>query len=168
MLFYPDIYINSVLDISTDLIKQHNIKGLILDVDNTLIDYDKILLDGAIKWCQDLKEQGIKFYIVSNSSKKEKVKTVADALEIPYINFAKKPFKKGFLEAIRIMDLKPENVAAVGDQLLTDVLGANRCKMTSILVDPVGEKDLWYTAIKRPLERKILNRYLKTQKKKED
>lgn len=166
MLFYPDIYINSVLDISIDLIEKNNIKGLILDVDNTLIDYDKVLLEGAKEWCKALKEKGIKFFIVSNSSKKEKVKNVADALEIPYINFAKKPFKKGFLTAIKMMELKPENVAAVGDQLFTDVLGANRCKMVSILVKPVAEKDLWYTAIKRPIEKALLNRYLDKQKKK--
>ena len=62
---------------------------------------------------------------------------------------------------IKVMNLKNENIAAVGDQLFTDVIGANRCKMFSILVDPIEEKDIWITRLKRPVEKKIINKYLK-------
>ena len=62
------------------------------------------------------------------------------------------------------MGLENENVAAVGDQIFTDVIGSNRCNMTSILVDPVAKKDIWITALKRPIEKAILNSYLKKQK----
>lgn len=163
MKIYPDIYVNNVTKISLDILEKHNIKGLILDVDNTLIDYDRKVLDGAEEWCIKLKEKGIKFCIVSNSNKKDKVEKVATTFDIPYVYFAKKPFKKGFLEGAKIMGLEPENVAAVGDQIFTDVIGSNRCNMTSILVDPVAPKDIWITALKRPIEKAILNSYLKKQ-----
>lgn len=165
MNLYPDVYVKSVKDISFDILEEKNIKGLILDVDNTLINYYKKILNGSYEWCEELKNRGIKFCIVSNSNNKEKVAKVAEMFEIPYINFAKKPFKKGFLEASKIMNLEPKNIAAVGDQLFTDILGANSCNMTSILVEPVDKKEMWLTAIKRPVEKCLLNRYLQKKKK---
>ncbi len=164
MNIYPDIYVENVMNISFDILEKNNIKGLILDVDNTLINYYKKMLDGTKEWCSKLKEKGIKFCIVSNSHKKEKVKKVAETLDIPYINFAKKPFKKGFLQGAKIMNIEPQYIAAVGDQLFTDILGANKCNMTSILVDPIEKKEMFLTAIKRPIEKMIINRYLKEKK----
>lgn len=70
-----------------------------------------------------------------------------------------KPLKKGLKEAIKILGEKPQNIAAIGDQVFTDVLGANRLKMFSILVQPLDEKDIWLTIMKRPLERFIIKRY---------
>lgn len=165
MKIYPDIYVNNVTKISLDILEKHNIKGLILDVDNTLINYDRKILEGSVEWCEKLKEKGIKFCIVSNSNKEDKVKKVAETFGIPYIFFAKKPFKKGFLKGAKIMNLEPENVAAVGDQIFTDVIGSNRCNMTSILVEPVEEKDILITAIKRPIENAIIKSYLKKKEK---
>ena len=106
-----------------------------------------------------MKQKGIKFLIVSNSNKEEKLKKVSKELEINYIIFAMKPFKKGLKRAIKILEEKPENIAAIGDQVFTDVLGANRLKMFSILVKPLDEKDIWLTIIKRPLEKFIIKRY---------
>ena len=110
------------------------------------------------------KKIGIKFCIVSNSNNLEKVKNVAKILDIPFIYFAKKPLKFGFKKASKVLELKLENMSAVGDQILTDVVGANRCKMFSILVKPVNEKDYLITRIKRPLEKKIISNYLKQKK----
>lgn len=122
MIFYPNIYLNNVKDIKIELLKENNIKGLLLDVDNTLIDFDLKILEGAKEWCDGLRKEGIKLCILSNTNKIEKVKRVAKELELPYINFAKKPFKKGFKRAIDLLRLDAENVAAVGDQIMTDVL----------------------------------------------
>lgn len=122
MIFYPSIYLNNVKDIKMELLKENNIKGLLLDVDNTLIDFDLKILEGAKEWCDSLRKEGIKLCILSNTNKIEKVKRVAKELELPYINFAKKPFKKGFKRAIDLLRLDAENVAAVGDQIMTDVL----------------------------------------------
>ena len=94
-------------------------------------------------------------YILSNTNKKEKVEMVAKNLEIPYKLFARKPSKSGFMKIQKEINIEPENIGVVGDQIFTDVIGGNRCKMFTILVDPVTPKDYWYTAWKRPIENKV-------------
>lgn len=121
----------------------------------------KICLSGVEEWCKELRKEGIKFCIASNSNKKQKVEMVAKKLDIPYIFFAKKPLKLGLNRAARIMRLQQSEVAVVGDQIFTDVLGANRCKMYSVLVEPIEEKDIFITIIKRPIENCIKKRYEK-------
>ena len=166
MNLYPDLYLNSVIDINATLLKKNKLEALILDVDNTLIDYYKNLIDGAEDWCENLKSEGIKCIILSNSNKKEKVETVAKKLGIKYIMFAKKPLKSGFKRALEKLEMKPEQVAVVGDQIFTDVVGAKRMKMFSILVKQVGEKDIFITKVKRPIENAIIKKYLREKGKK--
>ncbi len=160
MLIYPRIYMESVKEITIQFLKNNNIKALILDVDNTILDFDKNIPEGIKEWCEDLKHQEIKFCILSNSNKKEKVKMVAKELDLPYFYFGTKPFKRGFKKAIKLLEEKNENIAAVGDQIFTDIIGANRCNLFSILVKPIAEKDLLITKIKRPLENIIIKKYL--------
>ena len=74
-----------------------------------------------------------------------------------------KPLKRGFIKAQKELDLPFENIAAIGDQIFTDVIGANRVKMFSILVKPLAEKDLWMTRFKRPIEELVVKSYLKKQ-----
>ncbi|MCI8353246.1 MAG: YqeG family HAD IIIA-type phosphatase [Clostridia bacterium] len=164
MILYPDLYVNNVKKIEYEMLKQNCIKGLILDVDNTLLDYYKNMLDGIEEWCKEMKKKGIKFCIASNSNNRDKVNSVSEKLGIPYIFFAKKPLKGGLNRAAKLMGLKNEEVAVVGDQIFTDVLGANRCKMFSILVDPINEKDMFVTIIKRPIENLIKKNYKKGDK----
>lgn len=165
-MIYPKEYLDSVKEISIDLLEKNHIKGLILDVDNTLIDFNKKILEGVETWVQDLKKAGIKLCILSNSNKLEKVKNVAEKLNVPFIYFAKKPFKSGFRKAKELLKLEEKEIAVVGDQIMTDVIGANRSKMFSILVKPIEEKDYLVTRIKRPLEKIIIKRYLKNRDKK--
>ena len=165
MLFYPDFYCNNVREVKLELLKKNNIKGIILDVDNTLIDFYRQFEEGTLEWVHELKNAGIKFCIVSNSNKLDKVKYVAEKLNVPYFHFAKKPLKGGFMKAKDKMELMPENIAAIGDQIMTDVVGSNRCKMFSILVRPIKEKDIFITRLKRPLENWIIKSYLKKVKK---
>lgn len=159
MNLYPKIYLKNVQEVTFEMLEKNNISGVILDVDNTLIDYYKNMPDGTIEWCDKLKEKGIKFCIASNSNKKEKVQMVASKLDIPYIYFAKKPLKMGLKKAANIMGIEYKNVAVIGDQIFTDVLGANRTKMFSILVEPIEEKDIFVTVIKRPIEIYIKKKY---------
>lgn len=164
-MFYPNEYLNSVKEISIELLNQNRIKGVILDVDNTLINLDRKMPEGIAEWADNLKKCGIKFCILSNSNKEEKIKEVAEKLRIPYLFFAKKPFKSGFKRAKELLELNEENIAVVGDQILTDVIGANRSKMFSILVKPIEDKDYLLTKIKRPLEKLIIKQYIKTKEK---
>lgn len=152
MGFKPNVYFTSVQDITIEFLIKNKIKALILDVDNTLIDYDKNLTEETIQWSKELRGQGIRMYILSNTNKQDKVEAVAKKLEIPYEHFAKKPAKKGFVKVKETLKIKEENIAVVGDQIFTDVMGGNRCNMFTILVDPITKKDYWYTAWKRPIE----------------
>lgn len=159
MFIYPNEYLNRVEDINIEFLQRNKIKALILDIDNTLIDYNKNLSDNVIKWAKELKGQGVKLYLLSNTNHKEKVEKVANSLSIPYSYLAKKPFKSGFLRVQRELKEKAENIGVVGDQIFTDIIGGNRCNMFTILVDPIDKKDYWYTAWKRPLENKIKENY---------
>ena len=160
MNLYPNLYVKKVEDITIEKLIKNKIKVLILDVDNTLIDYYKNLSETVITWAKEMKGQGIKLYILSNTNNKQKVEEVAKKLDIPYKHFAMKPFKKGFKYIENQLKQKPENIAVIGDQIFTDVLGGNRCKMFTILVDPIDKKkDYWYTAWKRPIENKIKRKY---------
>ena len=76
----------------------------------------------------------------------------------------KKPLKSGFKKTVKLLEEKPENIASVGDQIFTDVIGANRMKMFSILVEPISKKDILATRIKRPIENFIIKKYLKSIK----
>ncbi len=165
MIFYPNDYFKSVTEISYQYLKENNIKGLILDVDNTLIDYDKNLSEEIIEWVEKLKKKNIKMFILSNSNKQDKVKNVADKLDLEYMFFGMKPFKRGFKKVKEKLNLDSKNIAAVGDQIFTDVIGANRMKMYSVLVEPIAEKDIWVTVLKRPLENWLKRKYWKTKEK---
>ena len=166
MILYPKIYLENVTKINFEMLKENNIKGILLDVDNTLIDYEKNLLEGVEDWIKQLKEKKIQFCILSNTNHKEKVENVANKLEIPYIFFAKKPLKSGFKKAKKKINLREQEIAVVGDQIFTDVLGANRCNMFSILVKPIDEKDIFVTKFKRPIEDWVIRKYLKTKEEK--
>lgn len=163
MIFYPNGYFNKVSEISLEYLKENSIKGLILDVDNTLIDYYRNMSEETVEWANNLKQNGIKMCILSNSEKQEKVRAVAEKLGLQYSYFGMKPLKKGFKKAQKMLGLESNEIAAVGDQIFTDVIGSNRMKMHSILVEPIERKDIWLTQIKRPFENYIKKKYLKTK-----
>lgn len=165
MFFYPNAYLKSVQEITIEFLRKNKIKALILDVDNTLIDYYKNLKQETIEWAKELQGQGIKMYILSNTNKKEKVENVAKKLEIEYEFFARKPLKRGFIKIQKKLNINNENIGVVGDQIFTDIIGGNRCNMFTILVDQVSKKDFWYTAWKRPIEDIVKNKFIKQKTK---
>lgn len=163
MKIYPKLYCKKITDIPIDYFNKNDIKALLLDVDNTLLDFDLNMVDGLKQWYEKVKKSNIKCMILSNSNKTEKIEKVANFLEIDYIKFATKPLKRGFKLAQKRLKVAPENIAVIGDQIFTDVIGANRSKMHSILVEPLAEKDLFLTRFKRPLENLVIKNYLKKQ-----
>lgn len=161
MNFKPNAYLTNVQEITIEFLMKNKIKALILDVDNTLIDIYENLSSDIKEWSNNLQGQGIRMYILSNTNKEGKVSKVAKELEIPYEMFARKPFKKGFIKVQKKLNIKPEHIAVVGDQIFTDIIGGNRCKMFTILVDPLSKEDYWYTAWKRPMENKLKKKFKK-------
>lgn len=159
MLLTPNMQVRKITDITIEMLRENNIKGMILDVDNTLIDLDRVPLEGIKEWMDNMKNEGIKFCIASNSLKKDKIEKVAKMLDIPYVHFSAKPTKIGLKKAKQILGIENnENIAEVGDQLFTDVLGTNRMKMFSILTEPLCEEKVKINNLKRKLEKRVLRR----------
>ncbi len=163
----PDLIYKGVPAIEYEVLKERKIEGILLDIDNTLIDYTQKLSDEIISWVKEAKKQGFKLCILSNSNKMDKIIPIAERLEVKYVSFAKKPAKAGFLRAAQLLNLKACQIAMVGDQVFTDVLGANRVGMVSIYVEPINTKEYWYTKWKRPIESAILNAFGLKKKVKE-
>lgn len=166
MNIYPNAYFEKVEEITIEFLNKNKIKALLLDVDNTLVDYSKKMTESVIKWSKELKGQGVKLYILSNTNDKAKIENIVKELDIPYQLFAMKPLKRGFKRAQKELDEKSENIAIVGDQIFTDIIGGNRCNMFTILVEPINEKDFWYIMWKRPIEKKIKSKIKLEQKNK--
>ena len=85
MILFPKLYLKNVLDISVALLQKENIKGILIDVDNTLLYLDKTLLKGVEEWVENMKKNEIKMCILSNTNQKDKVKKLGEQLQIPYV-----------------------------------------------------------------------------------
>lgn len=155
-LFLPEEYVKSVFDITPQFLKEHGIKGVITDLDNTLVEWDRPSATPQLKeWFQSLEEHGIKVTIVSNNHDR-RVRLFSEPLGIPFIPKARKPMGVAFRKAMKKMGLKKQEVVVIGDQLLTDVLGGNRSGLKTILVVPVAATDGFWTRFNRKIERRIL------------
>ena len=161
MLLYPKFYYENVQSIDLEELDKVGIKGIILDVDNTLIDYKRIMPQGIKEWVDEAKNKSFKVCILSNSNRKDKISKVAEDLNLEYIMYAKKPMKSGYVKVLKMLELPAEKCIAVGDQVFTDVIGANRMNIVSAYVEPINLKEYWYTKWKRPIEAWILNCYKK-------
>ena len=165
-MIYPNDYFEKIDKITIEYLKKNDIKALILDMDNTLINRNSEMPENVLKWAKEIRGQGVKLIIVSNSNKKNKLDKISNLLGIEYIVFAKKPLKSGLMKAVKLLGENVNNIAVVGDQIFTDIIGGNRCKMYTILVDAIEEKDFWYTAWKRPIENKIKEKIKKYKNEK--
>ena len=159
--FLPNQHVKSILDIHPKDLQEKGIKGIITDLDNTLVEWDRPnATPRVIKWFEEMKKNQIKVTIVSNNNEK-RVKSFSDPLDIAFIFRAKKPLSLAFHRATKQMNIKKEETVVIGDQLLTDVLGGNRGGFHTILVVPVAQTDGIATKFNRMVERKILNWFRK-------
>jgi uncharacterized protein len=159
--FLPNQHVKSILDIHPKDLQEKGIKGIITDLDNTLVEWDRPnATPRVIKWFEEMKKSQIKVTIVSNNNE-ERVKSFSDPLDIAFIFRAKKPLSLAFHRATKQMNIKKEETVVIGDQLLTDVLGGNRGGFHTILVVPVAQTDGMATKFNRMVERKILNWFRK-------
>ncbi len=154
-LFMPTVFIDGVTDINMNLLNKLSIKAILLDVDNTLaLPGCQDPFDGVKEWLTYLNIHNIKIVIISNNFKK-RVKPFAQQLKLPFISFACKPLFLGFLSGKKLLKTKKNNILVVGDQIFTDILGANLLGMKSVLLVPKPEKQTIGTIIKRKFENKI-------------
>nr|WP_082702084.1 YqeG family HAD IIIA-type phosphatase [Aerococcus urinaehominis] len=139
---------------SADMEKNH-IKGIITDLDNTLIAWNNP--DGTEElrdWLADMDKADIPIVILSNNSE-DRVRQVAKQFNIQFHAPARKPLRRGFKRALDMLDMDPDDVVIIGDQLLTDIFGANRLVVRSIMVLPIVKTDSFVTRINRFFERLI-------------
>lgn len=152
----PSLYVQSIYHIDLDAMKAQGIKGIITDLDNTLVAWDSpYATPKLVAWLNDVKERGFRVCIVSNNNK-TRVEEFARPLNVPAIYRARKPIGRAFCRAMAIMGTKPQETAVVGDQIFTDVLGGNRMGLYSILVLPIATKEWAGTKILRAMERLVL------------
>lgn len=152
MLFRSTAAFRHTTDITPEFLRKNNIKGLILDLDNTLTTHDNPKPgEGVLEWLQLMKNSGIKLMIVSNNHA-PRVKPFADMLGLTFVSEGKKPLTKGFSEAMKLMGLSKGELAAVGDQIFTDVLGANLFGIKMLYVVPIEHEKTAFFKLKRKLE----------------
>ena len=156
-----DIALKSILDLTPEILRENNIKGLLMDLDNTLTTHDNPRpADGVLDWIALMKETGIKMVIVSNNHF-ERVKPFADMLGLECICEGKKPLSSGFNRAQKYMNIPFENLAVAGDQIFTDVLGALlKPKVKCVYVFPIEFEKKGFLAFKRKIEGPFLPKKL--------
>ncbi len=160
MKCYPQMYQKDIKSIPYQKLKKRGIKCLIFDLDNTIALIDqKIITEDTKKILTDLKKD-FKIIIISNNIK-SRVMSYANYLECDFVSNAMKPLSKGFRKIRKKYHFQKNEMCMIGDQIVTDIFGGNRYGMFTILVDPLGKKDLKITSINRFIERRILNFYQK-------
>ena len=158
-IFMPDYLLHSVLDVTPEFLKRLDVSAVLLDVDNTLAVYGKPEPAlGILEWIQTLEQAGISMIIVSNNTR-ERVAPFAERLGLDFVCWSCKPLGFGIRRACRRLNVSRKEAAMVGDQILTDVVGGNLQRMTTVLVEPFElEQSLFFKA-KRRWERKYRERY---------
>ena len=162
--FYPDNYMSSTYEIDFDAYYEKGYRGIIFDIDNTLVPHGAPADERSKKLFAHLKKLGYKVVLLSNN-KEPRVKMFNDVVQVSYIFKAGKPLVKNYLKAMEMMGTNNENTIFVGDQLFTDVWGAKRTGIHNVLVQPIDKKEEIQIVLKRYLEKIVLASYKRYQKK---
>lgn len=166
-LFVPDLYFDTVYEVTPEMLAARGVKGLVLDIDNTLVPYEIAEPTESVKmWLGGMWSAGIKTAFVSNNHK-ERVELFNKDLGCPAFYDSGKPSKKSLRAALSAMGLSPSECAIIGDQVFTDVLAGRRSSLkTAILVKPIKDRTDLFCKSKRLLEKPVLFVYKIRNKKK--
>ena len=162
--FFPDKYMASTYVISFEKLYKEGYRGVIFDIDNTLVPHGAPADERAKKLFARLEKIGFQSCLLSNNQE-PRVKMFNQDIQTNYIYNAHKPSTKNYVKAMEKMGTDKENTLFVGDQLFTDVWGAKRAGIRNILVKPIHPKEEIQIVLKRYLERIVLFFYKKEQKK---
>lgn len=159
-LFKPTIYKKNIYEIPYLKLKEEGIKCLVFDLDNTLgLVSNKTCPIETKKLMKDLKEDFL--VVISSNNNQKRIQIYLDELEIDGISWSMKPTTRGLSIIKRKYHLKKEEMCMIGDQLLTDILAGKLFSIKTILVDPLGKKDLKITGLNRKIENRIIKNYEK-------
>lgn len=161
---YPDYIYKNVENIPHELIKENNIKLILFDMDNTLVNYQYTYTSELKEWIKYIKSEGVMLYIFSNSRAGNVVKKIASQLGMNYKYKVAKPRLSGYKKIIEETNIKKENMIMIGDQIFTDIWGGNRFGIKTILVNPITKKEGIITKVKRPFEKLFLSKIKKGEK----
>lgn len=162
--FFPDRYVASTYVIDFEKLYKNGIRGLIFDIDNTLVLHGAPADERAIRLFKRLKEIGFSCCLISNNQEK-RVRTFNEPIQVDYVYNAHKPSTKNYKKAMEIMGTDVSDTVFIGDQLFTDVWGAKRTGIPSILVRPIHPKEEIQIVLKRYLENIVLHFYKKSLEK---
>lgn len=166
-MFFPDRYVASTYVIDFEELYEKGYRGLIFDIDNTLVPHGAPADERAVRLFERLKAMGYRCCLISNNQE-PRVKMFNERIQVDYVYNAHKPSVKNYKKAMEIMGTDTDNTLFIGDQLFTDVWGAKRTGIGSILVKPIHPKEEIQIVLKRYLERIVLyfyRRSLKREKK---
>ena len=149
--FYPDEYYDSAYEIDYKKLYDEGFRAVIYDIDNTLVPQDAPADEHAHRLMDDLRKTGWQVMLLSNN-KPHRVEMFVEGMDIDYIAEAKKPLKDSYLKAMEKMGTTVENTIFIGDQLFTDILGANKAGIKTYLVKPIDPKEEFQIVLKRRLE----------------
>lgn len=154
----PKLKLKRVYQITPELIKKLDIKGLLVDMDNTLLAWDATTIgEKSMQWIKTMKNCGVVIHVITNSGIGRTKKVMEDS-KIPYIHSALKPLPFTFMRAGKLLGVPKKNICVVGDQLVTDVLGAKIAGLMSILVEPISPIEHKATRFNRFIERLLIGR----------
>lgn len=158
-LLRPDDIVEHVGLITPEFLAARGLRGLLVDLDNTLVPYGSFDdREEALTWVEETRGAGIRLLMHSNATNARAAEWMA-RLGLEGVGMAAKPNPRGFAAAARALDLPPHQVGMVGDQVFTDVLGANLAGMHTVLVHPLADNALLHTRLARRLERRVLARH---------
>ena len=153
-----DMYQKDIFSINYNKLKEMGIKVLVFDLDNTIIEKKKNVVDDKVKELFKRLKKDFKVIIISNTWNRKKIEYVSKELDIEYIMNARKPFKYGYNKAKGLSNTSVRNICMIGDQLLTDILGAKKMGYYCCLVDPIHQSELILTKFNRLIEYFIFKR----------
>ena len=159
--FYPDETAESVRDIDYRAFLAEGVRGIIFDIDNTLVPQDAPATEETEAFFREIHAMGFKTCVISNNAA-ERVAPFAERTKSSYVCHARKPLKKSYRKAMAFLGTDERTTLFVGDQLLTDIFGARRLGIRNVLVKPVSlESDIPTVRFKRKIEKMILREYTK-------
>ncbi len=162
--FYPDAEYDSAYDIDYDKLYKEGLRGIIFDIDNTLVPHGAPADNRAVELFQKLREIGLNTCLISNNQE-PRVAPFAKAVASQYVANAHKPSVVNYKKAMELMHTDKQTTLFVGDQLFTDVFGANRTGLRSFLVKSIHPKEEIQIVLKRYLERIVLYFYHRKKRK---